>query len=260
MPFATNKGLKIYYEVAGQGPPIVLAHGATGDITFWRGYGYVDQLKDMFTVILFDARGHGRSDKPHTVEGYDYRLRVDDALVVMDALKIDKAHYWGYSMGGYIGFGLAKHCPERLKSLIIGGAAPYAVPNKSGETLLKIFEQGVDKGVEAVIKGIQEWAGSITPQYETRLRSLDLPAMAALFYYFVHHNPSFEDDLTQMITPSLIYTGETDEPPYTYGQQAAGEMPNASFYGLAGLNHVGASSATELIMPQVLSFLTSLEE
>lgn len=50
MPVANNQGVQIYYEVEGQGPPLILAHGITGDTTFWRGYGYVEQLKAEYTT------------------------------------------------------------------------------------------------------------------------------------------------------------------------------------------------------------------
>jgi pimeloyl-ACP methyl ester carboxylesterase len=67
MPFADHQGIRIYFEVVGEGPPMVLAHGLGGNTTFWRGYGYVEPLKDKFRVILFEARGHGKSDKPHSI-------------------------------------------------------------------------------------------------------------------------------------------------------------------------------------------------
>ena len=75
MPFVVNQGVKIYYEVEGHGPPIILAHGATGDMSFWRGYDYVNRLQDQFTVVLYDARAHGKSDKPHETDAYaDQRI------------------------------------------------------------------------------------------------------------------------------------------------------------------------------------------
>ena len=77
IPFAINQDIKIYYEVAGQGPPIILAHGLSGDVTFWTGYGYIDPLMEKYTVITFDARGHGKSDKPHAGESFDYSLMID---------------------------------------------------------------------------------------------------------------------------------------------------------------------------------------
>jgi pimeloyl-ACP methyl ester carboxylesterase len=75
-------------------------------------------------VILTDARGHGRSDKPHEPAAYDLRLRAMDVATVLDHLGLPTANYFGYSMGGWIGFGLAKYAPERARSLILGGAHP----------------------------------------------------------------------------------------------------------------------------------------
>jgi pimeloyl-ACP methyl ester carboxylesterase len=77
--------------VEGEGPSIVLAHGISGNTTFWRGFGYLDQLRDEFRVILFDARGHGKSDKPYEAAAYDHRLMAGDVLAVLDAAAIDKA-------------------------------------------------------------------------------------------------------------------------------------------------------------------------
>jgi pimeloyl-ACP methyl ester carboxylesterase len=61
MPFANNHGVNIHYEVEGHGPPLALVHGFSGNHTSWRGYGFVDKLKDDYTLILIDARGHGAS-------------------------------------------------------------------------------------------------------------------------------------------------------------------------------------------------------
>jgi pimeloyl-ACP methyl ester carboxylesterase len=256
MPFANNDGVQIYYEVEGQGPPIVLAHGATGNTTFWRGYGYVDQINSDFTVILFDARGHGRSDKLHDPEAYDYQLMVHDIIAILDSMGINKTHYWGYSMGGYTGLGMAKHDPGRLLSLIVGGIDPFQGPAKEDEPneLLAIFQRGVTGGVDEVVEGMRALAGSITPQYEQRLRSLDLRAMVA-YLEKAQRRPSFADVLSQMKMPCLLYAGDGDEGPFKNGSKAAQKIPNAHFFSLPGLNHVGASGAVELVLPDVRSFL-----
>ena len=86
MPYAHNQGVKIYYEVEGHGPPLIFAHGATGDLSVWRTCGYVDRFKHDYTVILFDVRGHGQSDKPHDVSAYNYRFLADDVIAVLDTL------------------------------------------------------------------------------------------------------------------------------------------------------------------------------
>jgi pimeloyl-ACP methyl ester carboxylesterase len=259
MPFADNQGVRIYYEVEGQGSPIVLAHGVSGDVSFWTSYGYVDGLKDKYTVILFDARGHGRSDKPHESDSYDYRLMVGDVLAVMDAVGVPETHYWGYSMGGFIGFGLAVHFPERITSLIVGGSTPYAADKTEPGALLKVFRRGLQAGGDAVVEGMKELAGSITPQYEERLRTLDLQAMVAILEYAQYQRPGLEDDVWQIELPCLLYAGDADKDACEYGREAALQMRNAQFHCLPGLDHVGASSATELIMPQVLLFLLELK-
>ena len=156
MPYATNGQIKIYYETEGQGPPILLAHGSTGSTSFWRGYGYVDQLKRRFTVILYDARGHGRSDKPHDAASYGHQLMAGDGLAVLDALSIDRSHFWGYSMGGYTGFELARLAPDRLLSLIAGGTGPYDAPGESEKPnlVLQVFQRGVLEGPDAMVAGM----------------------------------------------------------------------------------------------------------
>ena len=69
MPFATNQGTQIYYEVTGAGPPLLLFHGLTGSGVRWRDTGYVAGLQDHYQIILIDARGHGQSDKPPSSTG-----------------------------------------------------------------------------------------------------------------------------------------------------------------------------------------------
>jgi pimeloyl-ACP methyl ester carboxylesterase len=236
----------------------VLAHGFSGNTTFWRGFGYVDQLGDEFRVVLFDARGHGKSDKPHEAAAYDHRLMVGDVLAVLDAAAIDKAHYWGYSMGGSIGLGVAKLHPERPISLIAGGTNPCYSPDDSDEPspLLEIFRRGLTEGTEAVVDGMRAWAGSIPPQYEERLRGLDLQAMIA-YLDPTRRRPSYVDALPQMRLPCLLYAGEQDRNAHQSGPAAARQMPDARFVSLPGLNHVGAAAAVDLIMPHVLGFLAS---
>jgi pimeloyl-ACP methyl ester carboxylesterase len=64
MAFANNKGIRIHYEVEGDGPPLVIQHGYSDSIETWYELGYVDALKGTHRLILVDARGHGASDKP----------------------------------------------------------------------------------------------------------------------------------------------------------------------------------------------------
>ena len=110
MPFDKNQDVRIHYL------------GWGGD---WKEYGCLNQLRGERQLILVDARGHGASDNPHDPAEYELRSRVGDVTAVLDTCGIRQADYFGYSMGGWIGFGVAKYASERLRSLIIVGAHPY---------------------------------------------------------------------------------------------------------------------------------------
>jgi pimeloyl-ACP methyl ester carboxylesterase len=123
MPYAENNQVRVHYRVEGSnGTPLVLQHGFTESIVDWSDCGYVDVLRARHRLIMIDARGHGGSDKPHYPEAYRLEARVGDVVTVLDILGIAKAHFWGYSMGGWIGFGMAVFAPERVDRLVIGGS------------------------------------------------------------------------------------------------------------------------------------------
>ena len=71
MPYADNNGVRIHYHVEGQGQPVVMLHGLTTSMEQWIKAGYVDALKDDYKLILLDARGHGKSDRPYKPEDYE---------------------------------------------------------------------------------------------------------------------------------------------------------------------------------------------
>lgn len=124
MPFVTHRGQRIHYSVEGQGPTVVLQHGLFMDGPSWKAAGFVDALKDRFTVVCVDSLGHGQSDKPADPALYAQSQRAGDIVAVLDDLGAQTCHLVGYSMGGWISVGVAKHHPERLASLVIGGWDP----------------------------------------------------------------------------------------------------------------------------------------
>jgi len=95
MPYSNNDGIKIYYEIEGSGPDLILAHGFSSTGEDWRELGYVEQLCQHYRLILVDARGHGKCDKPHDPKAYAPEFRVKDYLTVLNDLGVSKAHYWG---------------------------------------------------------------------------------------------------------------------------------------------------------------------
>ena len=126
----TTDGLRIAYERAGAGPPVVLVHGfGSSKEQNWKSTGWYGSLSEAgFCVLAIDNRGHGESDKPHDPLLYHHDRMAEDVLTVLDAAGIESAPYVGYSMGGLIGLRFLALFPDRITCLALGGV---------GETYLK---------------------------------------------------------------------------------------------------------------------------
>lgn len=248
MPFTTNGEIRIHYETEGNGPALMFAHGGTSNLQSWRESGYIEAFRNDYTIILYDARGHGQSDKPYTAEAYDYRLMVGDALAVLDALGIDQTHFWGYSMGGVMGCGLAELAPQRIRSLILGGTNPTGHPEPATNPpseFLQLMRNGKRIGADAVVQGMRELFGDISPGYEVRLRQLDYQAVAAFLEYWQYQLPSLEAVLPTMQMPCLVYITEGDDPDFTETRAWVSQIPHATFVGMSG-NHVNGNPEQEI--------------
>ncbi|MCL1978888.1 MAG: alpha/beta hydrolase [Methanomassiliicoccaceae archaeon] len=115
MPKETIGQLKMNYEISGNGEPVILITGLSGDVSFW--YGMVPLLSDRFKVITFDNRNSGLTECPD--EPFDMGTLADDVVSLLDRLEITKAHVLGWSMGGNVAQEVALRHPERVASLTL---------------------------------------------------------------------------------------------------------------------------------------------
>jgi pimeloyl-ACP methyl ester carboxylesterase len=117
-----SHGVRIHYVEEGRGEPVILIHGFTSSVERqWMNTGVFSALAKRYRVIAFDNRGHGKSGKPHDPKQYG-REMGQDAIRLMDFLRIQRAHLVGYSMGSAIAAQLLALHPERLTTLTVGGA------------------------------------------------------------------------------------------------------------------------------------------
>jgi pimeloyl-ACP methyl ester carboxylesterase len=142
-----SAGVRIRYVEAGQGEPVVLAHGFASNIEDqWIDSGVLAALAKKFRVIAFDARGHGKSGKPHDPKQYG-REMGQDIVRLMDHLGIQRAHIVGYSMGAHIIAQLVTTNPERFVTMTLGGATGRRNwsedDDKRAETEAAELEQGM---------------------------------------------------------------------------------------------------------------------
>lgn len=253
MPFANNQGVRIHYEVEGKGRPLVLLHGLGGSLRVWYDAGYEKPLKNDYQLILMDARRHGASDKPHDPESYKLELLVSDVVAVLDDLNINKAHFLGYSMGGWIGFGIAKYAPEHFKSLIIGGRDPYKADQDEPNYFLQVYK----KGMEATLAMTEKLFGSrMTPKLKAQFKRNDLEALIALVSSS-DRRLGFEDVLPTMTMPCMLFAGEADSS-YSAARKCVESMPNATFISLPNLDHIKTFYRSDLVLPHITKFLENV--
>jgi pimeloyl-ACP methyl ester carboxylesterase len=152
--FFDSNGVKIHYVVEGEGEPVLLIHGFTANVQVqWGLPGIIKGLAKDYQVIALDCRGHGKSGKPHDVKKYGMEM-VEDAVRLLDHLKIKKAHVVGYSMGAMITNKLLATHPERVLSATLGGAAGLreGADFKFFDELADSLEQG--KGMGSLITAL----------------------------------------------------------------------------------------------------------
>src|SRR5579864_3534300 len=124
----TDDGVKLYYEEVGGGIPIVFVHEFAGD---YRSYEL--QLRyfgQRYRCVAYNARGYPPSDVPKDGERYSQERARDDIRAVLDALKIDRAHIVGLSMGGFAALHFGFTYPERARSLVVAGCGYGAEPDQ----------------------------------------------------------------------------------------------------------------------------------
>jgi pimeloyl-ACP methyl ester carboxylesterase len=263
MPYANNRGVKIYYETEGRGPPLVLMHGFASTLDSWRDTGYTQALGKSNRLILIDARGHGKSDKLHSAPAYTYRKIVGDIIAVLDSLKVEKAIYFGYSMGAIIGYGIPLFALRRFRALILGGA-PYAGGNAAAgdefltflqETLENAIKQAPPNPMEYYLTEMEKVFGETPPLLRATTLASDALALLSLVRAYRNTvNPVAEKALKKIIVPCLLYAGEAD-PWFPAVKWCAGAIPYARFFSLPALDHMQGLLKSELVLPHLMEFL-----
>jgi pimeloyl-ACP methyl ester carboxylesterase len=150
-------------------------------------------------------------------------------------------------MGGWIGFGLAKHAPDRFRSFILGGAHPYAED-------MQPFRDLMPRNHDAFAAMVDQVFGSrLTPAMRTRMLANDLDALRAL----TQDRESNADVLPSMTMPCLLFAGELD-PRFAQVRQCASSLPGATFFSLPGCDHGAVTERRDLVLPHLKSFLSKV--
>ncbi len=122
MPKLDRDGVKIHYEIHGEGPPLLLTHGYSSTSAMWQGQ--IEALSRRHKLVLWDMRGHGQSDYPGDPNAYSEVATVADMAALLDAVGAQTAVIGGLSLGGYMSLAFYRAHPERVRALLIIDTGP----------------------------------------------------------------------------------------------------------------------------------------
>jgi len=266
MPIEKVNGINLYYEIYGEGDPLVLIMGLRRNIEWW--YCQIPSLSRHYKVIAFDNRGAGRSDKPEMQ--YSIRLFADDTAALMEALGVSSAHVLGISMGGYIAQELSINYPDKINGLILGctGCGGSRAVLMSPERM-KTFTANKGLNPEEILQKDMDLYFSARYARENE-DNIDDFIQRSLRYYqppdaFFRQvdaclNHDSGDRLAHIAAPTLIMAGD-DDPlvPSENSQILKALMPRADLYLFPGCRHCFFIEEADHFNRKALDFFNSLE-
>ncbi|MEO6906072.1 MAG: alpha/beta hydrolase [Ginsengibacter sp.] len=236
--FSSFDGTKIYYEIRGNGKPVLLIHGFIVSSNSWKGAAlYKDLLKEGYRVIILDMRGNGKSDKPHDTASYANDAEAKDIMRLMDYLKINRYCVVGYSRGSVITSRLLV-LDKRIQDAVLGGmGAEFTNPEWPRRILFYRAMMG---------DSIPELQGAVN---YVKQQGFDQLALA----YLQKEQPSTsKEELNKVRQPVLVISGDIDTDNGSAAELAK-LLPNSTLATTPG-DHNHAASTPEF-SKAVISFL-----
>jgi pimeloyl-ACP methyl ester carboxylesterase len=240
-------GVRIAWEAVGDGPPVVLVHGfGASRVQNWRTPGWYDTLTGGgYSVVAFDCRGHGESDKPHESSAYSEGAMANDIGAVMHAAGHERAFVMGYSMGGSVALRFAYEHAERVNAAIVGGVGGNYFTRR--QDWRAAIADGLLAGDTASLTPVQRMFRDFANQPGKDPRALSACMREP-------KPPLSRQQLASIMLPALVVCGETDNvsgPP----EPLAAALGNARAITVSKRDHM-LTVGDKLYKRAVLEFLT----
>jgi len=265
--FKTSDGVSIYYEEHGKGLPVVLAYGIGGNAGMWQPN--VDALAARHRLILWEPRGHARSESPEDPARVTFGHWVLDLHDLLDHLKLDQAVVGGLSLGGGIATRFTLKHPDRVMALVVVDSSSAAGRPLSVDNLI-MRARSIKVTLEGGMDAMAAFAIASNPNVAGRLRMNPAARQEVLDYYrqltpigyanalrALIQMDYITDRLSEIQVPTLLVCGDEDlslEPMRMMEQQ----VKDARFVLLSPAGHFGNRDQPEAFNRAVLDFLADL--
>jgi pimeloyl-ACP methyl ester carboxylesterase len=253
MPKINRGGIEIYYEVHGSGPPLLLTHGYSSTSAMWQGQ--IEALSKRHKLVLWDMRGHGRSDYPDDPAAYSETLTVADMAALLDEVGAKSAIVGGLSLGGYMSLAFYRAHPERVRALLIIDTGPgfkkddarEAWNQRARETGDRFEREGL-----AVLKSLSPERSSVSHRDAS---GLSRAARGML----TQRDAQVIELLPNIKVPSLIVVGADDTPFLAASDYMAAKIPGAQKVVIPAAGHAVNIDQPQAFIEAVLPFLENFD-
>ncbi len=249
-------GVKLYYEVHGEGVPVVFTHGFAG--TTWMWHQQAPVLSKKYKFIVWDMRGHGQSQSPPSASQYSVDIVVDDLYQFLRSLNVERAVVGGLSMGGYLSLRFYMSHPEMVMALVLMDTGPgYRNTERMAE-----WNEDVERRAKLLDQNIEAFADdpstisldTYTPRHlMLKQNPVGLAHMARRV--MAQHDTKVIPMLGDIKVPALVLVGERDMPFLKSSEYMAKAIPDAEYVVIPNAGHAPNLDNAEAFNKAVLDFL-----
>jgi pimeloyl-ACP methyl ester carboxylesterase len=252
MPKINRDGVKIYYEVHGSGPALLLTHGYSSTSAMWQGQ--VAALSKHHKLVLWDMRGHGQSDYPEDLKAYSEVLTVADMATLLDEVGAENAIVGGLSLGGYMSLAFYRANPERVRALLIVDTGPGFRKDDAREAWNRRAHETGDRCEReglAVLKSASRERSDVSHRDASGLARAARGMLTQRDARVIESLPSIK-------VPSLVVVGADDAPFLAASDYMAAKIPNAKKVVVPAAGHAVNIDQPQAFIEAVLPFLDGL--
>jgi pimeloyl-ACP methyl ester carboxylesterase len=252
MPIIDRDGVQIYYEVHGDGPALLLTHGYSSTSQMWQGQ--VEALSKQHKLILWDMRGHGRSDYPEDPHAYSEALTVGDMAALLDKMGAERAIVGGLSLGGYMSLAFYRAHPERVSALLIIDTGPGFKKDDAREAWNTRALDTADRFEREGLAGLK-----LASRERSIVNHRDAAGLArAARGMLTQRDGRVIELLPDIKVPSLVVVGADDTPFLAASDYMAAKIPGATKVVVPSAGHAVNIDQPQAFIDAVLPFLDKL--
>jgi pimeloyl-ACP methyl ester carboxylesterase len=245
-------GVRLYYEVHGNGPPLILTHGYSSTSQMWRGQ--VEALSTHHRSILWDMRGHGRSDYPDDPGAYSEAQTVGDIAALLDEVGAQRAVVGGLSLGGYMSLAFYRAHPARVRALLIIDTGPGFKKDDAREAWNKRARDTAERYEREGLAALRAYSRERSEATHRDAKGLAHAARGMLS----QRDAGVIELLPAIAVPSLIVVGADDAPFLAASDYMAAKIPGAKKCVIPSAGHAVNIDQPAAFIAAVLPFLDGL--